>query len=202
MKTYWHWLRDDRRLQFGSKELVEVGKTLKHDGEVKLCHYGFHASEKAIDALQYAPGSVICCVELGGQIIEGNDKVVAAERTVIWMADATNGLHEFSCWCAENALRTAKVEDVRCWQAIETKHRWLKGEASDAELAAARDAARDAAMDAARAAVWAAAWDAAWDAAWAAAWAAAWDAARDAARDAQNQRLTEMILELAPKDPQ
>ena len=82
----------------------------------------------------------------------GKDKSVASERTVIWMADATNTLHEFACLCAEDALRTAKVEDVRCWQAIETKRKWLRGEATDDELTAAWDAAWAAARAAARAA--------------------------------------------------
>lgn len=231
METYWHWLADDRRLQWGTKEAVEVGKTLAvefpyanpMDGvtyeKVTLCKAGFHASKKPLDALQYAPGAVICCVTLGGTVIEGPDKVVAGERTVLWMADATNTLHEFACWCAEDALRTAKVEDVRFWNAIETKRKWLRGEATDAELAAAWDAAGDAAS-AARAAAWAAAWAAAraaaraaagdaaraaasaaaWDAAGDAATAAAWAAARDAAREKQNARLTEMLMELKRQD--
>jgi hypothetical protein len=175
-KLYWHWLQEDRRLRWGTKELVEVGKTIRYEGELVLCESGLHASEKAIDSLGYAPGSIICRVALGGQIIEGGDKVVAAERTVLWMADATNTLHEFACRCAETALKTAKVEDVRCWAAIETKRKWLKGEATDAELAAA----------------WAAAWDAARDAARDAAWAAA--------RTAQDQQLHDLLMQLAPAD--
>jgi hypothetical protein len=152
MKRYWHFLRDDNRLQFGERELVEVGKTLRVEGELKLCEHGLHASHKAIDALQYAPGPIVCRVTLGGEIVEDTDKAVAQERTVLWMADATNTLHEFACRCAETALKTAKVEDVRCWAAIETKRKWLNGEATDAELTAARAAA------------WATARAAAWDA--------------------------------------
>jgi hypothetical protein len=86
-------------------------------------------------------------------------------------------LHEFACRCAERVLKKAKVTDERSWNAIKTKRAWLKGEATDEELRAARAAA------AARAAR-AAAWDAAAAAA-AAAWDAAWDAAAAAARDAE-----------------
>ena len=97
-------------------------------------------------------------------------------------------LHEFACRCAERALTNAKVTDERSWTAIKVKRLWLKGEATDAELAAAWAAAGAAAWDAARAAAWDAAWYAARTAAWAAAWdaarAAAWDAAGGAARDA------------------
>jgi hypothetical protein len=170
-KRYWHFLPADKRLRFGDRKLVKVGKTLRHDGPLKLCDSGFHASHRAINALQHAPGPIICRVTLGGEIIEDTDKVVAQERTVLWIADATNTLHEFACRCAEDALRTAKVDDVRCWGAIETKRRWLKGEALDAELAAARDTARAVAR------------------------AVAWDAARDA----QNRQLTDMLLALNPK---
>ena len=202
-KLYWHWLPEDRRLRYDSRQLVVAGETIKHDGPVVMCESGLHASERAIDSLRYAPGPIICRVTLGGTVIDGKDKSVASERNVLWMADATNTLHEFACLCAEDSLRTAKVEDVRCWQAIETKRKWLRGEATDDELTAARAAA----WAAASAAAWDAArdaCDAAWAAARAAAWAAACDAAcaaaRDAARDAQNIRLTDMLLALEPKE--
>ena len=74
-------------------------------------------------------------------------------------------LHEFACRCAEEGLKLVDSPDPRSVAAVEAKRKWLKGEITDSELAAARDAA------------WAAA-----DAAWAA-WAAA-DAARDATYDA------------------
>ncbi len=195
-KLYWHWLPEDRRLRYDSRQLVVAGETIKHDGPVVMCESGLHASERAIDSLQYAPGPIICRVALGGFVTDGDDKSVASERTVLWMADATNTLHEFACLCAGDALRTARVKDVLCWQAIETKRRWLRGEATDAELDAAWDAARDAAWDAA----WAAARDAARAAARDAARAAAWDAAWAAARAAQNTRLTDMLLALEPKE--
>ncbi len=105
-------------------------------------------------------------------------------------------LHEFACRCAERALSCVGNPDPRSRAAIAVKRAWVRGEATDDELAAAGDAAGaaawaaawaaagDAAWDAAGAAAWAAAWDAraaAWAAARDAAWAAAWDAARDAA---------------------
>ena len=127
-----------------------------------------------MDALKYAPGPVICRVELGGRIVhEGHyrrpcDKCVASERTVIAMTDATSILHEFACWAAERALNRIDNPDPRSVEAIQAKRKWMRGEITDAELAAA----------------WAAAWDAAGDAAWTAAWTAAWAAARDAARAA------------------
>ena len=80
-----------------------------------------------------------------------------------------NTLYEFALLCAEHALTIDKVTDERCWNAIKVKRAWLRGEASDDELAAARTAAWYAAgvaRYAARAAAWYSAWDAALDAAW------------------------------------
>ena len=99
---------------------------------------------------------------------------------------ASNGLDD-ALWCLRSvpeesrrwrhlAVRFARtvdhlMTDHRSLTALDVAERYADGLASDADLAAARDAARDAA-----AAARAAAWDAARDAAR----AAAWDAARDA----------------------
>lgn len=69
-------------------------------------------------------------------------------------------LHEFACVCAERALRRVENPDPRSVAAIEAKRAWMKGEISDAELAAARAAARAAAWAAERDAAWAAERDA------------------------------------------
>ena len=96
-------------------------------------------------------------------------------------------LHEFACRCAEDALSRIDNPDPRSINAIVVKRRWIAGEATDEELAAAwadaEAAAQAAAQAAARAAVrvaQAAAQDAARTAAWAT-WAAARAAARAAA---------------------
>lgn len=203
----WHFLPQDRRLRYPPHTLVEPGQTLRVDPPIKLCERGLHASVRALDALKYAPGPVVCRVRLGGQIKIDDDKAVATERTCLWMADATQVLHEFACWCAEEALlreRAAGREpDPRSWAAIETKRRWLHGEATEAELAAASEAAWAAAWAAVNAAARVAAEAAALAADRAAVNAAAlvadraivWFAAWDAARAAQNAKLEEMLEE-------
>ena len=92
-------------------------------------------------------------------------------------------LHEIACRYAEDALSRIDNPDPRSIHAIAVKRRWIAGEATDEELAAARTAAwaaQAAAQDAARTAAQAAAQAAARTAAWAAQ-AAAQDAARTAA---------------------
>jgi hypothetical protein len=112
---------------------------------------------------------------------------------------------EFAVWCAERVRHL--MTDSRSTTALDVAARHLRGEATDEELAAARDAAaavRAAAWDAA-AAAWAAtasapevaAWNAAWDAARAAR-AAAWNAAWDAERAAQRAELERMLAEAKP----
>jgi hypothetical protein len=203
----WQWLPECTK--------VKVGQTQTVEGPLELCDNDMYASRRALDALQYAEGTVICQLGLSGKVLA--------------MADATEALHEFACWCAEEALlreRAAGREpDKRSWAAIETKRKWLKGEATDEELVTvgleAWDAARSAvgvasvikaAWSAAWSAtlgdaqdvvwaVWEAAWESAWSAAWNTAWEFAWDttkvaaesAARDATWDSQNAKLEEML---------
>jgi hypothetical protein len=179
----WHWVKDDRTLRDGSP--LVIGEWLHVDPPIKICEKGLHASRRVLDALQYAPGSVCCRVEMRGIVADHGDKLVATDRRVLWAIDATMILHEFACRCAEGALALVKHPDPRSAAAIAAKRAWMRGEITDAQLAAARAAALDAAWYAAGAAARAAALDAAWD--------AAWDAARAAAWDAQNAMLLEMI---------
>jgi hypothetical protein len=174
----WHFLRAGNRTGAGNL-LVQVGETMYVPPPVKMCRHGLHFSIKALDALNYASGSIIQLVEVPDDSELGNDKGIAVSRKCLWLYDAANLLHEFSCQCAESALMIANVEDERSWDAIRAKREWLAGRITDAELDAARAAARDAARDAARAAAWSAALAAARDAARDAARAAAWSAARD-----------------------
>lgn len=208
----WHFIGTDRLMAHTGTPIVS-GETYRVEGPLVMCRHGLHASERVIDALQYAPGPVVCRVAMGGEIVTGDDKCAATERQVIWMADATDVLRSFACQYALDVSHLWDMPDV-VRQYLDTGDESLMDAAWDAAMAAAMAAARDATWDAAMAAAWAAARDAAWDAARDAAWAAAMAAARDAARDAargaamdaamdaamaaQNNRLEYMLLTLAP----
>ena len=112
-------------------------------------------------------------------------------------------LQEIAIWCWEKIARPIwekhYPDDKSPHNAIRAKKLWLKGKATDRELAAARAAACAAGDAAGHAAC--AAGDAAWDAAKAAARAAAWAAARaagyaarDAAWDAARAKICKHIL--------
>jgi len=130
------------------------GEWLEHDGELELCASGLHASLDPFDALQYAPGSTLCLVELGGEIAHGHGKVVATRRKIIKRIDAEPLMLEFARWCA--------LQVIELWDAPDVVRQYLT---------TGSEALRDAAWDAAWAAAWAAR-DAAQDTAWHAAWAA------------------------------
>jgi hypothetical protein len=201
----WHFIRDDSTIKTSSMKRplkVHQGQILRHRGPLELCRKGLHASIKPLDALEYAPGTMICRVECSGDVIYGEDKLVCSRRKVLWAKDASRPLHEFAIWCASRALEKIGDPDPRSLRAVEVKKLWLDGEATNEELDdaghAARCAAWDSARDAAQKAAWHAAWRAASEAAKDAAWAAAWWAARFAAWETQNEELERRLLALHP----
>lgn len=190
----WHFTRADRRLRYGDGRLVRVGETLRHDGCVRLCASGLHASVALIDALKYAPGPYVWRVRLGGEIVPGDDKVAASERTALWGYDASDVLRDFARRCA--------LDVAHLWDVPPVVARWLRtGDesiraaavtaaevvAADADYDTGAYFAANAAADAANA-VPAAAAGAAAD------YAAAALGALDAARNKQNRRITAMIV--------
>lgn len=123
----------------------------------------------------------------------------------LWCLRAVTGhdreIRLYAVWCARQVQHL--MTDPRSIAALDVAERFSNGDATQAELAAARAAAGDAARDAAGAAAGAvardagavardAAWDAAWAAAGAVAGAVARAAARDVARAAQAARLREI----------
>ena len=104
-------------------------------------------------------------------------------------------LHEFACRCAEWALSFIDSPDPSSVEAIRVKRRWMAGDATDRELAAAWAAARAAAEAAAWAAAEAAAVAAVEDAARAAEFTAVWYARRALAL--ANERASAVEHEIA-----
>jgi hypothetical protein len=174
----WHFLadRDGRPVLRGGTPLD--ADALQYSGPLVLCESGLHASIRAIDALQYAPGPWVSLVECGGETIHGDNKLVCRERRVLWVYDATEELRLFARLCA--------LDVIDKWDAPPVVRDYL--ETGDEDLRAAASAA-------ASAAAWAAASAAASAAAWAAASAAARAAARAAAWAAQNSVLERLLMD-------
>jgi hypothetical protein len=149
------------------------GEWLTHDGEAVMCKSGLHASRDPFDALQYAPGPVLCLVDCDDVVDEGKDKLVCRRRRIVARFDATDLLRAFARQCA--------LDVVHLWDAPQVVVDYLRS-----------------GYESLRVAAWAAASDAARDAAWAAARDAAGDAASDAQRQRFNAQVAAKFLEIAP----
>ena len=169
----YHFLKSDMCSHEGHEPPWKEGETRTLDGEIVICAHGYHASRTAWDALQFAPGPVLCLVEVE-PVEEHTEKLVSRSRRLIKAVNVERELREFAADCAERMLHfyeEAYPGDQRPRAAIATARAHARGEATDGELATARAAAGTAA-----------AWDAAAaGAAGAAARATAWVAARAAA---------------------
>jgi len=196
----WHFISNNKKLGYGDNRVVRVGQTYKYKGKepIELCKRGMHGSVKIRDALQYAQGSIICLVEMSGEIIKGNDKVVATERKVLAMINGEKLLRKFACLCA--------LDVIHLWDAPDIVVRYLKTQdESIMQEASARvsawGSARDSACDSACDSAWASACDSASASASDSAWASARASARGSARasasaraeEKQNARLTRMV---------
>jgi len=194
----WHFTDDTLR---DGRPVPEVGEVLRHDGPLAMCESGLHASPRLMDALRYAPGETLHRVTLTGDMLHGNDKSVATERTILWTLPETviePLLRDFARRCALDVIDLWDApEIVRIY--LETGREELRIAAGDATWdttldAAAQAAARDAARDAAWDAAWATARATAWAAARAATRAAVSDSAPEAAWTRQNRRLVSMVM--------
>ena len=215
MMKGWHFLREDGRLGYGDNRKVKVGQVYTCKGDIRICCNGMHASKVLHDALQYAPGPVVCRVNVTGDIVYQSDKFAGRNRKVLWMFNMDNVLRRYARLCALDVLHLWEAPDI-VREYLETGDESIRA-AAEAALAA-RDAwgaraAWGATWAAARAAGAAGAARAAWAAraaraawgAWGAraAWAAARDAgaagaaaraARAAAVKKQQRRLTAMVI--------
>ena len=162
----WHFIAGNK-LRDGSTAPAD-GEWLNFSGPLFMCESGLHFSRKPHQALKYAPGETLCLVEVGGQVIDGDDKGVCSRRKIIARMNATEMLRYFARMQAVSVLHLWETEppEVVC-DYLMTGDKSLRV----AAWAVARDAARNAAR------------------------AAAWAAARDAARDAANSEFDSFVYE-------
>jgi hypothetical protein len=89
----WHFVGETLR---DGSPAPRNGRKLVFKGEPILCSQGLHASIDPFDALQYAPGPVLCRVWCSGVIIPASDKLVCTQRTIVARMDATEMLRYFA----------------------------------------------------------------------------------------------------------
>lgn len=170
----WHFVGD--RLRNG-RHVPKDGVWLKHRKPLVLCKSGLHASVHPFDALQYAPGPILCQVECQGETLHINDKLVCRSRRIVQRMDVTEMLRCFA------QMRVLSVIHLQPTRSFSTLLNYPMTEDSSIRKAAAgisvddnitwnitKNTPWDAARDIALAATWTAARE---DSAWTAAWTAA-----------------------------
>ena len=146
MRAY-HFCGDTLR---DGRPIPADGEWLVHEGPVTICETGLHASLHPFDALQYAPGALLCLVECEDVAGTHDDKFVCRRRMIVARFDATELMRAFARQYAIDVIHLWDAPDV-VRQYLETGDESLRAAAWDAAWAAA-DAAWDAARAAARAA--------------------------------------------------
>src|ERR1017187_9896328 len=89
----WHFVGDTLR---DGSPIPPNGEWLKYPGEIIMCASGLHWSREPFDALQYAPGSILCRVAARGEVVEQNDKGASSERMIIARMNATEMLRYYA----------------------------------------------------------------------------------------------------------
>lgn len=141
----WHFLFEGSVMRDGRKAPRD-GVKLVHRGPVVPCESGLHASAHPFDALQYAPGPVLCLVECGGTVVQRADKLACSERTIIARMDATPLLRWFARMQALSvAHHMGDAPPAVVLDYLMTGDESIRAAARAAAWAAARAAARDAA---------------------------------------------------------
>ena len=97
----WHFVGSTLR---DHRPVPKDGVWLKHKGTIELCSSGLHASPTPFDALQYAPGPILCHVECRGDFLHDTDKWCCTERKIIKRMDATDLLRYFACMQALSVI--------------------------------------------------------------------------------------------------
>jgi hypothetical protein len=136
----WHFVGDTLR---DDRPIPADGEWLEHEGPMILCESGLHASVDPFDALQFAPGGVLCRVECDGDMQHGSDKLIARRRRIVMRKDVTDLLRLFA--------RRQALSVGHLWDMPAIVQQYLKTGAEELR-SAAKDVASSAAWAAARAA--------------------------------------------------
>ena len=103
----WHFLPANRKIS-GHNEKAYVGMTSEVSGEIVPEKWGLHASKRALQAAFWAPSLLLTRVELSGTIVEGDRKIAASERKILWTGDATEPFYD---WAIERARAAIDAEN-------------------------------------------------------------------------------------------
>ena len=131
----------------------ELNKWYKHEGELDICHKGFHCSKEMWEAFSYVQGELLAEVEVRGKSIIQNDKECWSEMRVVkvwkWQKKDSVALSIYSAELCIGEFEKIYPNDKRPREAIESAKKWLL-EPTEENWSAAESAAESAAWSAAR----------------------------------------------------
>ena len=209
VRTAWKTLKliNDKIRSESGDMTWELNKWYK-ETNISICNKGFHASRMTVDAMRYVAPDIFAIVEIDGEVIENDDKLVSEKMRIIKAYNWTKpDSLRFSIFCVKQSMKyfnRKKFPDIWniCLNSIKAIDAVLLND-NDQTKSAARTAASweawsaesatvesawSAAVESVSWAVWSAAESSAESASWAAesaAWAAE-SAAESAARAAES----------------
>lgn len=137
IKAY-HFLREDMTSCYGNEPAWKIGEERTYESYPKLGKCGYHSSPTWHDALMNLLGNMACIVEISEPIDSDNTVCVSKTRKLIDSRNADRALRIFACDCVEHALKIAKIEDERSWNAINVSRLYADSKTTKKELADAR----------------------------------------------------------------
>ena len=107
----WHFLYEGSRLRGGAIAPAD-GQWLEVTGIIEPCSNGLHASIRPADALQHAPGPILCLVECDGTIVHADDKLACSRRRIVVRMDATEMLLYYARMQAMSVVNLWDAPDI------------------------------------------------------------------------------------------
>ena len=129
-----------------------IGEWLVYEGDLEICRSGLHASRASLDALRYAPGSLLHLVDCEGDVCEQPDKLICRCRRIVATVDASRIMRQFTSECAALACWCAGLTDDVYQRAALGTTSFAAGDITEQQMLDLWAAAWDAAGAAARAA--------------------------------------------------
>jgi hypothetical protein len=127
-KTLWKSMQSGMRSGVGDMAW-RVGEWAKHEGELSMCHSGFHASVRAIDAIRYVNCEILALVEVRGKHLKQDDKQCWSEMRVVrayeWTKPDSVAMAIYAAELVIGEYEKLYPDDKRPRQAIEAAKAWL-----------------------------------------------------------------------------
>lgn len=136
----WHFLKANMTTTSGhDTKPWKVGQKRSVHGPLIICKHGFHSSPTPGDAGPYAPGSMLCLVEISQPADTQPDKYVSRTRKLLQAVDVSALQREIVCDLADELMAQEEAAGLTvpqaCKDSVAAGRAYLRGEINDEELA-------------------------------------------------------------------